>query len=134
MWVGPPGTEATLVFRGVTLNDGSYTAYIEDMTGGGIRRFSRGEHIAAGRIASITLNGIDYDSGKKVTRVVLGQNFAGGDAPPPAPPAAAPHVFADPPEAQLRVARVVVGRPAPAAGYRPAGRAQDLARAPVEPQ
>jgi hypothetical protein len=97
-WVGPPGTEATLVFRGVTLTDGSYTAYIEDLTGGGVRRFSRGEDIAAGSIAGISLNGMDYQSGQKVTRIALGQNLGGEDAPPPTPPPAAPTSAPTPPD------------------------------------
>ena len=109
-WVGPPGTEATLVFRGVTLTDGSYSAYIEDITGGGVRRFSRGEEIAAGRIAGISLNGMDYESGPfdglgagpKMTRIVLGQNLAGANAPPPPPPTTAPASAPPPPDGNPR--------------------------------
>lgn len=101
LWIGPPGTEATLIFRGVTLNDGSFTAFIEDVTGGGVRRFNRGDAIAAGRIAGINLNGMDYESGRKITRVMLGQNLAGGDAPPLTQPTTAPG-SSPPPEGNVR--------------------------------
>ncbi len=124
-WVGPPGSEATLAFRGVTLSDGRYSAYIEDTTGGGVRRFSRGEAIAAGMIAGISLNGMDYQTGVKVTRIVLGQNLAGGDAPPPPPPppATAPSSAGPPPDANQRGP----GRGRPPGfppGFRPAGGAE----------
>ena len=120
LWVGPPGTEATLVFRGVTRSDGSYTAYIEDMTGGGVRRFWGGEAIAAGHISGITLDGMDYQSGRKVIRVALGQNLGGGDAPPPTPPTTAPTTSPSPPESPARG----TGR----------GRFGPESAAPVEPQ
>jgi hypothetical protein len=110
LWIGPPGTEMTLVFRGVTLSDGSFAVYIEDITGGGVRRFVQGDAIAAGRIAGITLNTMDYEADRKVTQVELGQNLAGKDAPPPAPPTTAPVA---PPQAPPEPGARVPGRGRP---------------------
>jgi hypothetical protein len=132
-WVGPPGIEASLVFRGVTLTDGSYAAYIEDVTGGGVRRFSRGEDIAAGRIAGISLNGMDYQSGPKVTRIALGHNLAGGDAPPPPPPAAAP--TSAPAPAEVNARGPWRGRPpGPGSGPEPWATAPGPGPVPLVPQ
>ena len=74
----PPLTpEQSVAFRGVLCPDEEYVAFIENVQTGQITVVKHGDEIARGRVAGITLDGLQYDSGGKVLEIHLGQNLAG---------------------------------------------------------
>jgi hypothetical protein len=128
-WTGPPGTEATLALRGLTQSDGRFSAFVEDMASGGVRRFNQGDAIAAGRIGGITLNSMTYESGGKIYQIAVGQNLGGSEVPSPTTaPTSAPTAHDGNPAGPGRA-------PGPAQGP-PAGPGPETAApvAPSEPQ
>jgi len=86
--------ETTLVLRGVMDQDGVYSAFIEDTTAGKLQELKPGDTLAAGKVARITLAGVEYEASGHTTRVGIGSNFDGvavaAVPPSPEPPAAAP--------------------------------------------
>ncbi len=72
-----PRPEKSLLFNGATKADGELVAFIEDMTAGKVLKLRVGDSVARGKIAAITLDTFDYDSGGKVRQIVLGQNLDG---------------------------------------------------------
>ena len=73
----PPRPEKSLLFNGATKADGELVAFIEDMTAGKVLKLRVGDPVARGKIAAITLDTFDYDSGGKVRQIMLGQNLDG---------------------------------------------------------
>lgn len=85
------GPEANLGLRGVLVQDGQFTALIEDLASKSAQRLKAGDPLGPGRIATITLDGIGYESGGRTTQVAIGQNLLGAALPPPpSPPPPAP--------------------------------------------
>jgi hypothetical protein len=84
---GPPAgaIEASFAFRGAGREDGSFTAFIEEVGKGGIKRFHKGDRVAGGKVADISLGSMDYESNGRTTKVAVGFNLAGAPVPPPAP-------------------------------------------------
>ena len=86
-FVNPPvasssGTEAYLVLTGASDANGQLVAFIENTGMNQIARYHVGDLVgqgAAGKVAAITLDSIDYAVGPRVTHVNLGQNLNGQD-------------------------------------------------------
>jgi hypothetical protein len=76
---GAAKTEDTQIFNGATNTDFEMKAYIEDTTSGTINEFKVGDSIAKGKIVDITLDSLEYESGGKKTKVLIGQNLSGVD-------------------------------------------------------
>jgi hypothetical protein len=77
--------EAAFAFRGAGREDGSFTAFIEEVGKGGIKRFHKGDRVAGGKIGDISLSSMEYESNGRTTKVAVGYNLAGAPVPPPAP-------------------------------------------------
>lgn len=75
--------EKNLVFNGVTLAGGRADALVEDMAAGKVSTVKVGDAIARGWVAAITLDSLDYESGGKMTHVLIGQDLEGMAGPPP---------------------------------------------------
>jgi hypothetical protein len=73
----PLSPEQSVVFRGVLCPDEEYVAFIENIQTGQMNIVKTGDEIARGRVAGITLDTLQYDSGGKVHPIQLGQNLAG---------------------------------------------------------
>lgn len=74
----PPRPEQGLVLRGVTLEDETMVAFVEDVPNVKTFRVIEGEHVAnRGQVVEITFDGIDYEYQGHVTSVGLGQNLDG---------------------------------------------------------
>lgn len=75
-----PNAEGVLVFNGASDVDGQLVAFIENTGMNQISRYHVGDPVgqgAQGKIAAITLDGMDYQVGSKITHVLLGQNLYG---------------------------------------------------------
>lgn len=72
--------ESTLVFNGAAREEsGRMVAFVENTGLNQITRFQVGDALAQGKVVGITLDGLDYQAGSKVTHVLLGQNLLGVD-------------------------------------------------------
>jgi hypothetical protein len=100
--------ETVLVLRGVMDQDGTYSAFIEDTTAGKLQELKPGDTVAQGKVARITLAGVEYEASGHMTRVGIGSNLDGltvASLPPrPQPPAPAARRVAES-SAQPAVAR-----------------------------
>jgi len=81
----PPAPEEGLVLRGVTQRSGVSIAFVERLQTGETTVLHVGDSIAAGRLAAIVLDHVDYESGERTARVEVGQNFLGESAAPHGP-------------------------------------------------
>jgi hypothetical protein len=89
---GAGGPGANFVLKGVVEADGLFTAFIEDKSGKRVTSVASGGAIAVGRIKSINLDAIEYESAGNARRIEVGQNL-NGEVVPPTPttkPAAGP--------------------------------------------
>lgn len=92
---GGPGhaaaAETTLAFRGAAMQGTDFTAFFEDVSGGGgVKRVKEGEKLASGFVRRVTIDAIDYETNGHTTRVAIGQNLAGAAVPMPTTAPAAP--------------------------------------------
>ena len=69
--------EASLALRGSAVQDGQFVAFIEDMNLHAIQRLKSGDAVAAGRLARITLDAVEYETKGNIIRVAIGQSLAG---------------------------------------------------------
>ena len=79
---GPRGPEAGLVFRGAVDEADHFTAFIEDTNGKRVMELAPGAPVGRGRIKSIDLDSIVYESGGASKRIEVGQNLEGQVVPP----------------------------------------------------
>jgi hypothetical protein len=77
--------EASFAFRGAGREDGSFTAFIEEVGKGAIKRLHKGDRVAGGKVADISLGSMVYEANGRTTNVAVGYNLAGAPVPPPAP-------------------------------------------------
>jgi hypothetical protein len=89
----PPRPEASMALRGITLDENSFVAFIEDTISHRTLTLHQGEGVASGHIQNLSLDELAFESGNKVLHISVGQNLLGGlmpvaVAPPPPPPAA----------------------------------------------
>jgi len=75
------GPEGQLALRGVSLDDGVYSAFIEDTISHSVLRVVSGQAIARGLIAEITLDALRYQREGSKTEVKIGQTLEGFPAP-----------------------------------------------------
>jgi hypothetical protein len=69
--------EQYLMFNGVAVENGIAVAFIEDTDTLVVTQVKSGDFIGRGTVGQITLSGLDYMSGDRVTHVVLGQSLTG---------------------------------------------------------
>jgi hypothetical protein len=79
---GPRGPEAALVFRGAVDESDHFTAFIEDINVKRVMELPSGAPVGRGRIKSIDLDSIVYESGGASRRIEVGQNLEGQVVPP----------------------------------------------------
>ncbi|HEX5241691.1 MAG TPA: hypothetical protein VFW23_00410 [Tepidisphaeraceae bacterium] len=75
------GPEGQLALRGVSLEDGVYSAFIEDTINHSVLRVATGQAIARGLVAEITLDAVHYQREGSKTEVKIGQTLEGYPAP-----------------------------------------------------
>lgn len=108
---GPPaggGPEANLGLKGVISEDGSFTAFVEEIAAKRTLRLKAGDPVGAGRVKSISIGSMEYEAGGKSLVIQVGHNLLGMPLPPPAPPTTAPAQQQPPPQGQP-----VPGQPVP---------------------
>lgn len=95
----PPQPEATFGLRGIGMLDGKFIAMVENVAAKGVQQLKEGDSVASGKVKSITLDGMVYESNGKKTPVAIGQNLLGAALPalpPPPPPQPPPQPNAQP--------------------------------------
>lgn len=75
------GPEGQLALRGLSLEDGVYSAFIEDTINHSVLRVAAGQAIARGLVAEITLDALHYQREGSKTEVKIGQTLEGFPAP-----------------------------------------------------
>ncbi len=95
-----PGDEDSIVFKGVMQTDDHFVAFLEDAATKQVIQANTGDAISHGKIKSVDLDSMEYESTGKSLRVQVGQNLMGQvPAPPPAPKPAGPPGDGAPPGA-----------------------------------
>ena len=99
-----PGAEDSFVFKGVMQSDDRFTAFLQDMSTKQVVQLAAGDAVAHGRIKTVDLDSIEYETTGKSLRVEVGQNLMGQVVPPTptsqpaAPPPSGDAAQAGPPE------------------------------------
>ncbi|QOV91161.1 hypothetical protein [Humisphaera borealis] len=84
------GPAAVLVLRGVGVTDGVRTAFVEDMSTRQITRHRQGDSLAGGRLGSVSIDQLTFESGSMLTTVRPGQNLFGQSVAVPTTPTSQP--------------------------------------------
>jgi hypothetical protein len=63
--------------RGITKQANGYVSFIEDSRTSGVTRYRKGDAVAEGKIADITLDNISYKNSGKTLKVEIGMNLEG---------------------------------------------------------
>jgi hypothetical protein len=82
--------EARWVLRGVLLQEGHFTAFLEDVSARTLRKLRAGDPVAGGRLESVSFDGLAYQAAGVLTHVDIGQDLSGNTAPPPTTSPAGP--------------------------------------------
>jgi hypothetical protein len=92
----PGGPEAGYVLKGVVQAPGGFVAFVEEVAAKQVRQLAAGDVLARGKIKSINIETIEYETDGVAHRIEVGQDL-NGQTPPPPPtaPAAAPQPGAD---------------------------------------
>jgi hypothetical protein len=69
--------EADLVLRGVSLQEGRFTALVEDVQAKRVRPLHIGDTIGRGRLCKVDFDGVEYESAGRVTQVSIGDDLTG---------------------------------------------------------
>jgi len=77
--------EGRMALRGVAVEDGHFTAFVEDLMGHQITQLTSGMPLATGKVTKISLDGIEYNGGGSARHVAVGHNLLGVLVPPPPP-------------------------------------------------
>jgi len=77
----PRRAEADLVLRGVSLQEGKYTALVEDLPNHRVRPLHTGDAIGRGRLCKVTFDGVEYEANGEVTQVEIGEDLTGALSP-----------------------------------------------------
>ena len=73
-------TASQLVLTGVSLEDNTKVAFLEDQQAYTVTRVKIGDPVANGKVVNMTLDALDYkDPNGNIIRVTVGFNLAGGD-------------------------------------------------------
>lgn len=92
---GPSGPEAGFILRGVVQAEDRLIAFVEDKSANRVTEITAGQSIARGKIAAVTIDGVEYQGGGAAKEIKVGQDLNGQVAPPsptskPAAPQPAP--------------------------------------------
>lgn len=110
------GPDGQIALRGVVLEDNSqYSAFLEDTAGNHTMRVRPGDNVGMGRVKTINLDSLVFETPLRTTHVQVGQNLLGA----PMPAASQPPGPSGPPQG---------GPPAGAAPNLPPGVTPDMAR------
>jgi hypothetical protein len=128
-----PAPEQSFLLTGIAMEEGRHVAFIENMNARATERVALGGSVARGKIVTIEIDYIEYESAGKRTRVEIGKNLVGGipvfwlpnsgsstTASTNGSPSTAPTTPADPndPVERMRLRRLTEGQPG---GAVPAG-------------
>jgi hypothetical protein len=75
--------ETRWVLRGVLLQEGRFTAFLEDVSARTLRKLRAGDRVAGGRLESVSFDGLAYQANGVLTHVAIGHDLSGNAAPPP---------------------------------------------------
>jgi hypothetical protein len=93
------GPDGHIALRGVVLEDNSqYSAFLEDTAGNHTMRVRPGDSVGMGRVKTINLDSLVFETPLRTTHVQVGQNLLGAPLPaapaqpagPPGPPPGGP--------------------------------------------
>ena len=93
------GPDGQIALRGVVLEDNSqYSAFLEDTAGNHTMRVRPGDNVGMGRVKTINLDSLVFETPLRTTHVQVGQNLLGAPMPaaspqpsgPPGPPQGGP--------------------------------------------
>jgi hypothetical protein len=73
-----PNPESYFRLRGITQEDGTFVAFLEDTRTGGVLRVGAGDSVARGAIKSLSLDSLEYQLGERTFTVFMGQDLEGG--------------------------------------------------------
>lgn len=113
---GPAGPEAAFILRGVVQAEDRLIAFVEDKAGNRVIEVTAGQAIARGKVASVNLDGFEYQGVGGAKQIKVGQDLSGQTAPPtptskPAAPRPAPAEAPPPAEQPGGPSRVRRGTP-----------------------
>lgn len=92
------GPDGQIALRGVVLEDNSqYSAFLEDTAGHHTMRVRPGDSVGMGRVKTINLDSLVFETPLRTTHVQVGQNLLGAPLPAAAPQPAGPGGPAGPP-------------------------------------
>jgi hypothetical protein len=77
--------ENSIALKGVSLEDGTYIAFLEDSFGHQTSGLHVGEYASRGQITAMSLEGIEYATGGKIRKISIGQTLDGTTVPSAAP-------------------------------------------------
>ena len=69
--------EADLVLRGVSLQDGQFTALVEDVQAKRVRPLHLGDTVGRGRLCKVGFDGVEYECAGEVILVSIGDDLTG---------------------------------------------------------
>ena len=91
------GPEAGFVFRGVVEIGGQFVAFVEERGSKRVTQLAVGAALARGKVKSVTLDAMEYESAGASKRIEVGQDL-NGTMVPPTPPTSKPAVPGGPPQ------------------------------------
>jgi hypothetical protein len=79
-----PNPESYFLLRGITQEDGTFIAFVEDTRSGEVLRLREGDSVARGTIRALTLDSIEYQFGEdRMVSVAMGQDLEAGQGAVP---------------------------------------------------
>lgn len=72
-----PNNDQRIVLTGIAKRGSEYVAFLENTGTGETIRVQVGGAVGKGKLTAITLNGVDYECGGKVTRIEVGYSLSG---------------------------------------------------------
>jgi hypothetical protein len=73
-----PNPESYFRLRGITQEDGTFVAFLEDTRTNVVLRVGAGDSVARGAIKSLSLDSLEYQFGERTFTVFMGQDLEGG--------------------------------------------------------
>ena len=82
-WTQPTttDTDGDLVLTGIARRDGTFVAFFEDLQTGLTIQVPTGRTVGKGKIAAISLNGVEYQRDGAVRSIEIGRRLTGSDLP-----------------------------------------------------
>jgi hypothetical protein len=74
-----PNPESYFLLRGISQEDDTFIAFVEDTRSGEVLRLHEGDSVARGKVKALTLDSIEYQLGEDSTiTIAMGQDLEGG--------------------------------------------------------